>query len=594
MPPPASALLPSIDAVANYGIDQTGTVDVTALCQQALNDAGAFFMPLRVDFRPGQYLVSAPLSVGTGVAVSGPIPAWSASGGNTNDDYGAVFQMASYFGNPQAYSQPGVFYIDGNGTVLNRVSITDLWIEGTNGPAGYHGISAYGGAFHCGVSGVGMRSIPQDGLHTQTDGTSNRSDGWTVENCIIQSYGANPSGTAYGVNWTGQDTQFVNVHVQAAQASTTGGAAWYIQNGSNCRLIGCRGDQSGDCGFVFDSNPGGTSGTDSPGSSITMIGCGTENNYNYGVKVTNSSTTGLQERTPVLIVGCSLDFDGRGSPSGGGAAVRVEGNNIVEIIGTDVTTADNAWPTYGLVTATIGTMSAAPQVVSWRGGFINCNGASPVSDGAGINPYYDVDATVGGPVLQASTVSRYTSVPVGGLAPADVGFVGWTYDAASLPNNPTGVALPNGGVEFCWKVPIRTAQAFTNVRTLLVTLGSGLTTGENFIGVVSSAGVLIASSADMTAAWNTGGTTGVLDAPMSTPAGPWLATPPFVWIVAVFNGTTGPSFARTNNFSAALANGKAAATALRYATVLTGQTTLAGFTPSAMAATSDMYWGAVW
>lgn len=585
-----------IDARIYPGADPTGVNDSTAAIQAALNDAGSSAMPRTVYLAAGTWLVSSPLQIPIGVHILGSASASAGAGTAVDDDYGTVLSIASYFGNPLGLSQPGVFYINGNGVVkYYRITIENLWIDGSNavavnGATGIHGISAYGGAFHCRVSGVGMRNIPQDGLHCQADGSSNRADGWLVNHCIIQSYGQNPSGTAYGVNWVGQDTCFLNVHVQQTGQATTGGACWYIQNGSNCRLIGCRGDQSGDCGFVIDSNPGGTSLTDSPGSSIALIGCGTENNYNYGLKVTNSSATGGQMRTPVLAVGCSWDFDGRGNAAGAG--MRVEGTNIFEAVGCDVTTADNAYPQYGLVTGTIGTGSNPPLYVRAEGGFWNCQGATPVSDAAGFASLVDVDAVVNGPALASTPVSRYMQpTPPNTPQPSDVGYVGWTYDSAMLPNNPTGVALPNGGVLFCWKVPIRSAQSFSNVRTYLVTAGSGLTTGECFIGVISSAGALLATSADMTSAWE--GATGILDAAMTAAA---IATPPFVWIVALFNGTTGPSFARTNNASAALANGKLTAAVARYATILTAQTSLpsGGITPGNLNLTSDQYWGAIW
>jgi Pectate lyase superfamily protein len=599
--PPTPALFQVIDAVAVYGIDQTGTVDVTPLIQQALNDAGANFAPTRVDLRSGRYLTSAPLSIPTGVTLSGPEPVNSGTGANINDDYGAVIVMAAYFGNPAGVSQPGALYINGNNTIVYRAGIQNLWIEGNTGAVGVHGISAFGGAYHCLVSHVGMRGIPQDGLHTQGDGlvTADRADGWTVEDLIVQTWGTAPSGgapTAYGVQWQGQDTEFINAHVQNAGSSTTGGGGWQINNASNCRWVACRADQSADSGFITDSNPGGTSGTDSPGSSLTFVGCGTENNGNYGFRATNSSTTGGQERTPVLLIGCSFDFDGRLAPSGGGAGIRVEGNNVLEALGCDITCADNAYPQYGLVTASIGSGPNPPAYIRCQGGFWNSQATTPVNDTAGMNPLIDVDAVVGGPALAASTYTRYTSPAANAAQPSDAGYAGWTYDPASLPNNPTGVALGTSGTVYCWRVPIRSVQSFSNVRALLTAVGSTLTANECFAGVISAAGVLICTSADLSGSsfWGTGATVpAVQDYAMV--GAPFLSYPPFVWIVMLFNGTTGPAFARTSNFSTALANGKAAATQLRYATSTTGQATLpASVTPGSMNAASNMYWGAIW
>jgi len=97
------------------------------------------------------------------------------------------------------------------------------------------------------------------------------------------------------------------------------------------------------------------------------------------------------------------------------------------------------------------------------------------------------------------------------------------------------------------------------------------------------------TSADQTSAWNTGGTTSVIDAPLS--GGPFTVGPGFVWIAILYNGTTGPSFLRAGNTTASLSNGKLAASASRYGAVGSGNTSLpTSFTPTSITQLACEYW----
>jgi hypothetical protein len=391
-----------INAVASFGADPTGVQDSTAAINNALTAAtnqstgGVVYLPT------GSYRTSGPLIVGARTLLLGAIPAGASMNSASAPDYSGTVIKPSVSWSGAGLNQPGVIHVNGAVTVVHKPGISNLWIDGTDAPAGVHGISAFGGAFHGVVLGVGVFNVPQDGMRFTANGNA-RADGWTVGNCVVQTFGR------YGVFWHGQDSQFTNVHVQAAQASTSGGSCWYVENGNNCRWLGCRGDQSADSGWTIDSNPGGTGGTNSPGSSITLIGCGTENNASFGLHLINSAGGG-QMRTPVLAVGCSWDFDGgRTPPAGTGAGVCVAGYNTLNLIGCDVTTADNAYPEAALATAAVS--GHAPALVRAVGGIWNCNGPTLVQDAAGMGTagglHIDVHAVTGGPWLTSSTISPY-------------------------------------------------------------------------------------------------------------------------------------------------------------------------------------------
>jgi hypothetical protein len=418
-PASAQALGPSItdwlNVVSDFSADNSGATDAWSDINQALtaaatvttgsnpNGTAVVYMPV------GTYKVTKPLTIppqvmllgampaGTGVAMSLPMPP-----NLLPTDYAGTIIKAS----PGAWAQTtaaGVIYVNGNGTTIYKPSVANLWIDGSSVTGTtLHGISAYGGAFHGVVSGVGVWNVCGSGMNFQPDSSGNRSDGWTIRDCVVQTWGSGAA-TDYGIYWHGQDTQFVNVHVQAIQAASGGGACWYVDNGDNCRWVACRGDQSNDSGWVFNSFPKGGS----PGASSTLVGCGTENNQNYGISLINDSAEGTEQRTPVIAIACSFDFDGR---SGSGAGVSVQGVNALDLIGCNITTNGpngNVGPQHGLVTATPG----MPQKVRAIGGTWNCIGTSLVQDGAGMGPAgglsIDVHAVTGGPWSSGSTLAPY-------------------------------------------------------------------------------------------------------------------------------------------------------------------------------------------
>lgn len=399
-----------INAVNEYGADPTGTADSTTAINNALGAAVAG----QVVYLPqGTYLVSAPIVIPAGVVLRGPFPVSPASGFSSADLYGAVLKATAGWtnGTISSSNNPGVVYVNGNGTTINRPGIENLWVDLRLAPATTHGVSVWGGCAHATLRNFGVMGPATSATSSGTgnllviapDTSANQWTGGSIDSVALQ------NAVGHGVWFHGTTTQLTNVHASAYNNSTGSLAGIYLDSAVNCRLTMCRSDQSGDFGFVVDSGPSGPS----PGSSVTLAACGTSGNNQGGLKVINSSTGGnTTARLPVTVIGCSFDSDGAqgGVNPVSGAGVLVQGVNVVNLIGCNVTTGglkgsgnNHLYPEYALVTATPG----IPQRIYARGGVWNCN-SGPVSDGASANPIVEVGSVVGSAWTTSSTVAAYT------------------------------------------------------------------------------------------------------------------------------------------------------------------------------------------
>lgn len=437
-PPALASTLPSIVDWLNvqnapFNAYGDGVHDDTAAIQAALTAAGGqttngiptggvVYLPT------GVYVTSYPLVIPAQVLLIGAFPASAAMTSkpavhNPLDYAGSIIQPVGTWANTPGYTNPGVLYVDGGTAGISRPAISNLWVDGSNLASASNtnalaGISVYGGAAHGEIYGVGIYGMPTSGMYFAQDGSS-RTDGWTLRDCIVQTWGT--GGSNYGIYWEGDDSQFVNVHAQAAAASTSGGSCWYIAAGGNNRWIACRADQSADSGWVFDCDPGGS--PDTPGTANMLIGCGTENNANYGLHLINSNAS-VKMRIPVIAVGCAWGFDGRAAPTNGGAGACVEGYNTLFLDNCNVGTneASNVvYPEYGLVTNIMG--GSAPALIRATGGIWNCGATSPVNDVAAMGfaggLSIDVHSVTGGmwvtpgvtsTVPVSSTIAPYNNV----------------------------------------------------------------------------------------------------------------------------------------------------------------------------------------
>ena len=255
--------------------------------------------------------------------------------------------------------------------------LRNFWVDLRSASAGTWGHSVYGQVNHGVMQGLGVwgnsTDTTSDNFHLDQDAgveNVNFPDGWTFDTLVSQAHGR------FGFTAFTNDSALFGVHVQATGSSTTDSGCFNFGKANNVRLIGCRADQ-GAWGYIFDSNPGGAVNT--PGSSIVLVGCGSENVLHAALWLKNTSATGQQTRTPVQVTGCSWDFSGRDGTS---AAMQVDGWNILTAWNCSITNGGNTYPQAGLKANSIGTGPGVPSFIGIDGGIWN-----PAAGGAYIvNP----------------------------------------------------------------------------------------------------------------------------------------------------------------------------------------------------------------
>jgi parallel beta-helix repeat protein len=238
------------------------------------------------------------------------------------------------------------------------------------------------------------------------------------------------------------------------------------------------------------------------------------------------------------------------------------------------------------------------------------NNFGPLDGGISNVASYGVAAASGAPagcitgnigvIDSTATVGGLINLPAKMLAPApdgfitpDTGYLAWNFDVGVSSNG----TVPGSGVVNLIRVNIRRAMSVTNVILGVTTLGSTLTSGQNFAGLYAgqtagayTAGQLIGTSADQTAAF---GSTGLKTIPLT--GGPFaLPAGTFAWVAVVSNGTTPPALFRSGSLNAPAMNAGFAAATARWATNGTATTALPGsITPSSNTLAGVGYWAAL-
>lgn len=169
-------------------------------------------------------------------------------------------------------------------------------------------------------------------------------------------------------------------------------------------------------------------------------------------------------------------------------------------------------------------------------------------------------------------------------SPSDQGFSAWTFDPALSAGS---TALSTGTLNLM-QVAIRTARTLTDMTICSTVAGSGLTAGQNFVGLYDINGNRVALSADQSASWASTGTKIIpFTAPVAVPAG-------YYWLAVLVNGTTPPQIQRGQTNAANAVNAKKTTATSRYATSGAALTALpASFVPGAVTPQPIAWWGAV-
>jgi hypothetical protein len=416
---PAGFSLGPVVRADDFGADRYGNNDSLSAITNAIAAVGANTYGGTVLFSDGVYATSAPIMGASQVVLTGTIPSTAAaeSGGSLFASGTVIQPMSGWAGG--VLSNPAAIYMDGSGGTLYQCGVRNLWIDGSNLPSGSAAVTLNGSVFHSKLLGVGVWNVPTDGIRGQVAG-GGRPDGCTFSDSMVQSFGG------FGVWWHGQDSQFHNVHVQGTQSGAANTGCWWFDNFNNGMLSDCRADQ-GTYGFVFDSNPGGATNVDSPGSTIRMVNCGTENTYHQALWLNN--TNDPQMRTPVSAMNCSFDYAGRDMSS---PAIMVTGYNLFNAYNCNVTSGgpgSNFYPAIGLKTQT-GGGGGTPALVNIDGGFWNVctqTGSPPEGAGTFIQDSANVAGTSGCIMRYRIYGSASTNVIGGGSPTAIVSHISGTW-----------------------------------------------------------------------------------------------------------------------------------------------------------------------
>lgn len=168
---------------------------------------------------------------------------------------------------------------------------------------------------------------------------------------------------------------------------------------------------------------------------------------------------------------------------------------------------------------------------------------------------------------------------------ADHNLLAWTYDPNQAINN---TVVATAGTIYVTKIHIPKAISATNLLLQLNTLGSTLTANQCFAGLYQG-GVLLGSTSDQSANWASPGTTGLKT--MAISGGPVAVAAGDAYIAFYFNGTTGPTFARSGGVAAI--NAGLAAAVSRFGTADTGRTTSLPTNLATIAAFNIGWWGGI-
>lgn len=148
--------------------------------------------------------------------------------------------------------------------------------------------------------------------------------------------------------------------------------------------------------------------------------------------------------------------------------------------------------------------------------------------------------------------------------PSDHAIKAWSQDPAGCGS--TG-SINTSGVIYLSKVILRAAATVSNLYVTVTAAGSGLTAGQNLVGLYTSTGTKLVEGADQTTPFASAGTKTVAITPQNLAAGSY-------YIAIMSNGTTPATFMRGNGASGSALNIGLANSVGRFLDFGAGQTSL--------------------
>jgi len=210
-------------------------------------------------------------------------------------------------------------------------------------------------------------------------------------------------------------------------------------------------------------------------------------------------------------------------------------------------------------------------------------------DLTGTYPNPTLAATIAGAkvfsgTLAVGAVPNPISGDVNAPVPGDHSLLAWTFDPAFA----SAAQTPTSGTLYLMRIFVRSATTASKIWWGQGTAANTPTAGQNFMGIYSAAGALLASAGTDTQVAGSNGPTSVAITPTALPAGAY-------WIASLQNATTAQQFLRDNPSFTAMNNVNLAGASLRSAvngTVLTAMP--ASITPgSNTGAGSFGFWAAI-
>jgi hypothetical protein len=180
--------------------------------------------------------------------------------------------------------------------------IYNLTIDGTNGPAGLHGIQASDYIHGVVLRDVAIKAVKGKGIYTFTENAS-QPFSWTMNRVVVDNAVGNGIELINHSDFTAYDVISIG----------SGGSNWILSNMPNSRLTNCRAEWSDAHGYKIQGN----FGTGQGSGGLVMVGCSTDRNAQNGLDITSTGNA------PIIIDGLMTRRDGRNNGAGGGGYAAV-------------------------------------------------------------------------------------------------------------------------------------------------------------------------------------------------------------------------------------------------------------------------------
>lgn len=498
-------------ADAPYNAPSDGIGDPTTAIQAAIDacpPGGRVYLPA------GLYATTSTLDLKNGVSLVSDHANLMTGPGMTGNEYPCSIQPAADFEGTAVIQIIG----DNDGTHPNisaEQRLTNVMIDGSKlGGSSIDGLYARGNVQNVVLEHVTIKQMPNNGIVTAPRGDGTFPFSWRLHHVMVDTCHAN------GLLLTSN----TDITLDDVQAIGCWGQGIILENCPNAQLAGCRTEWNGSHGYHITGDWGDWAGS----GGMQMTGCSTDRNGQHGVFI---DATG---NPPIAITGLQLRRDGRNGGDGGGsyaglavigATVPVTIDGVTCYPGVDDGGSTTNSPQYGLRLSGAATVLVDNAILHAATTGLSDDGTNTlVHVGAVVTATGDTTAT-----------NRTLVSPVADptFLPADHGLITWTHDPATLRS--ASNATTSGTVYLC-KVKIMGRATVSKISVGIETAGSGLTSGQSYVGLYDSSGNRLAVSADQSGNWTAAGMkTIALTASQALAPGNY-----YVAILSV--GTTPPQF----------------------------------------------------